>query len=228
MTLSARATTGVLRLPALARQIVVRYAKAARPGRGSKREQRWARAGARWLWRRAPVVGYALAALLLAPHAYEAARQWPEVVGKAQGEPPLVRAPAGPVRIAPTGAEAARAAGALAATRAELAPAAATAAAPAPTRDARPTETVDATPQPVYRVQLASLRNEADARHLRLADQPPFAAVLRDLETVIERANIGGGMFYRVQAGTFSDRVDAEIVCDELQRRQSACVVVRR
>jgi len=194
--------------------------------RSLRRWWRRARAGAGWLGRYAPVAGYALAAILVLPHVYDAARQWPEVVGKAAGAPPLVRAPAGPVRVAPAGAEAASTAGA--AQAAETGLALAEDAPELPTRDARPTESAADAREPVYRVQLASLRNEADARRVRVFDEPGLAAVLRDLETVIERANVGGGMFYRVQAGAFDDRLDAEIVCDKLQRRNSACVVIRR
>lgn len=82
--------------------------------------------------------------------------------------------------------------------------------------------------QPIYRIQLASVRDEADARRAWELYRLDLGAVLSGLPPVIERADIANGTFYRVQAGAFADRLQAEAVCDQLKQRNTACLVVRR
>ncbi len=79
-----------------------------------------------------------------------------------------------------------------------------------------------------YRIQLAAVRDEADARRawdLYLVDLGP---VLRGVQPFIERAETGNGTFYRVQIGPFANQQEAESLCDELKRRNASCFVIRR
>lgn len=82
--------------------------------------------------------------------------------------------------------------------------------------------------QPIYRIQLASVREEADARRAWDLYRLDLGDVLGGFAPVIERADIANGTFYRVQAGAFDDRLQAEAICDELKGRDVACLVVRR
>jgi cell division septation protein DedD len=82
--------------------------------------------------------------------------------------------------------------------------------------------------QPTYRIQLASVREEADARRAWDLYRLELGDVLADFAPVIERAEIANGTFYRVQAGAFGDRLEAEAICEELKARNTACLVVRR
>jgi cell division septation protein DedD len=78
-----------------------------------------------------------------------------------------------------------------------------------------------------YRIQLAAVRDEADARRawdLFMADLGP---VLRGVQPFIERADTANGTFYRVQIGPFANQQDAETLCDELKRRNASCFVIR-
>ncbi len=79
-----------------------------------------------------------------------------------------------------------------------------------------------------YRIQLAAVRDEADARRawdLFLVDLGP---VLQRVQPFIERAETANGVFYRVQVGPFANLQDAESLCDELKRRNASCFVIHR
>jgi cell division septation protein DedD len=79
-----------------------------------------------------------------------------------------------------------------------------------------------------YRIQLAAVRAEADARRawdLFLVDLGP---VLSGQKPIFERAETANGVFYRVQVGPFGTQEEAEILCDELKRRNASCFVLRR
>ncbi|HSA80683.1 MAG TPA: SPOR domain-containing protein [Geminicoccaceae bacterium] len=79
-----------------------------------------------------------------------------------------------------------------------------------------------------YRIQLAAVRGEADARRawdLFLDDLGP---VLSGLQSFIERADTANGVFYRVQVGPFASQQAAESLCDELKQRNASCFVIRR
>ena len=79
-----------------------------------------------------------------------------------------------------------------------------------------------------YRIQLAAVREEADARRawdLFLVDLGP---VLSGLQPFIERADTANGVFYRVQIGPFASLQEAESLCDELKQRNASCFVIRR
>ncbi len=79
-----------------------------------------------------------------------------------------------------------------------------------------------------YRIQLAAVRDEADARRawdLFLVDLGP---VLKGVQPFIERAATANGVFYRVQVGPFASLQQAELLCDQLKQRNASCFVIRR
>ncbi len=96
-----------------------------------------------------------------------------------------------------------------------------------PTLETGPTNGVAAL-EGGYRIQLAAVRDESDARRawdLYLVDLGP---VLRGVQPFIERAETANGVFYRVQIGPFANLQEAESLCDELKRRNASCFVIRR
>ena len=79
-----------------------------------------------------------------------------------------------------------------------------------------------------YRIQLAAVRGEADARRawdLFMGDLRP---VLGDVAPIFERAETVNGVFYRVQIGPFASQQTAESLCEELKQRNASCFVIRR
>jgi hypothetical protein len=79
-----------------------------------------------------------------------------------------------------------------------------------------------------YRIQLAAVRGEADARRawdLFMGDLRP---VLGDVAPIFERAETANGVFYRVQIGPFASQQTAESLCEELKQRNASCFVIRR
>jgi hypothetical protein len=79
-----------------------------------------------------------------------------------------------------------------------------------------------------FRVQVAAVREEADAHRawdLFVADLGP---VLRDVQPYFERAETANGIFYRVQLGRFATQQAAESLCEELKQRNASCFVIRR
>jgi hypothetical protein len=89
------------------------------------------------------------------------------------------------------------------------------------------------TPPPVaaegeFRIQLAAVRGQADARRawdLFVADMAP---VLSGMEPIFERADTTNGVFYRVQIGPFASQQTAESLCEQLKQRNASCFVIRR
>lgn len=79
-----------------------------------------------------------------------------------------------------------------------------------------------------YRVQLAAVREEADARRAWDLFMIDLGPVLTRLQPYFERAETTNGVFYRVQAGPFATLDSAESVCTELKQRNASCFVVRR
>jgi SPOR domain len=139
---------------------------------------------------------------------------------------------------APPAKPAAEAPAAVATSR-EVRPAAAVAAAPAADLRARerPTETAALTgpraPLPIaaggdYRIQLAAVRGQSDAKRawdLFMGDLRP---VLGDVAPIFERAETANGVFYRVQIGPFASQQTAESLCEELKQHNASCFVIRR
>ena len=79
-----------------------------------------------------------------------------------------------------------------------------------------------------FRIQLAAVRGEEDARrawNLFMVDLEP---VLSTVEPIFERAETANGVFYRVQIGPFASQETAESLCDQLKQRNASCFVIRR
>lgn len=79
-----------------------------------------------------------------------------------------------------------------------------------------------------FRVQLAAVRAEADARRAWDLFQVDLGSVLQGLQPYIERADTSNGTFYRVQVGSFVELAEAETLCEDLKQRNASCFVVRR
>jgi cell division septation protein DedD len=99
---------------------------------------------------------------------------------------------------------------------------------PPATTAARPGTSQVATRDSPYRIQLAAVRDEADARRAWDLFQVDLGSVLSGLEPFIERADTANGVFYRVQIGPFASLQDAEALCDQLKQRNASCFVIRR
>jgi cell division septation protein DedD len=125
------------------------------------------------------------------------------------------------------------------APRERSAPAPAAEPTPAPVAEPTPAPAAEPTPAPAqstrlaaiddrYRVQVAAVREEADARrawNLFVADLGP---VLRDVQPFFERAETANGIFYRVQIGPFATQQAADSMCEDLKQRNASCFVIRR
>jgi SPOR domain len=110
---------------------------------------------------------------------------------------------------------------------------------PAPRQPSEPESAAEPTPPPAqpiqvaaiddrYRVQVAAVREEADARRawdLFMADLGPL---LREVQPFFERAETANGVFYRVQVGRFETEEAAESLCEELKQHNASCFVIRR
>jgi cell division septation protein DedD len=79
-----------------------------------------------------------------------------------------------------------------------------------------------------YRVQLAAVREQADARRAWDLFMLDLGPILSRYQPYFERADTTNGIFYRVQVGPFASAGAAETVCDELKQRNASCFVVRR
>lgn len=105
----------------------------------------------------------------------------------------------------------------------EPAPAAATSE-PAPQVAALPDATTGG-----FLVQLAALRAKDGARPAWARLQQEHPALLGDRELAIQRVDLGDrGIFYRVQAGYFADRISARSLCNALKARGQDCLVIER
>jgi hypothetical protein len=79
-----------------------------------------------------------------------------------------------------------------------------------------------------FRIQLAAVRGQADARRaweLFVADMAP---VLSGMQPIFERADTTNGVFYRVQIGPFASQQTAESLCEQLKQHNASCFVIRR
>ena len=81
---------------------------------------------------------------------------------------------------------------------------------------------------PGFRVQLAAVREQDDARRAwaDLADR--LGSLVADYEPFYERAETVNGVFYRIQLGPFASEQTADRLCVEVQRRNASCFVVAR
>ena len=83
-------------------------------------------------------------------------------------------------------------------------------------------------PDGAFRIQLAAVRGEADARRAWDLFMVDLGPVLSEVEPIFERAETANGMFYRVQIGPFASQEAAESLCEELKQRNASCFVIRR
>lgn len=145
-------------------------------------------------------------------------------------DPAALAAEADAATDVPTDDETAAVAAALTAAAASAAAEADAAAEPAADVAAEP-EAVETASLPAgsYRVQLAAVRSEADARATWGQLQQKLPELLGDLSLFIERIDLGGdkGIFYRVQAAPLADHQTAQKLCGNLAARGQDCLVVR-
>jgi hypothetical protein len=79
-----------------------------------------------------------------------------------------------------------------------------------------------------FRIQLAAVRDEADARRAWGELASGMGPVLSGVRPFFERAETADGTFYRVQIGPFATQEPAESLCEELKQRNASCFVIRR
>ncbi len=109
--------------------------------------------------------------------------------------------------------------------------AAASTAATAGSNDASSSMTVTAKTMDVakiYTVQIASYRSEQEASTGWQALTAEQADLLAKLPHAVAKADLGAdkGIYYRLQAGSFSDRNDAKALCADLKDHSIDCMVV--
>ncbi|HEY7600133.1 MAG TPA: SPOR domain-containing protein [Candidatus Limnocylindrales bacterium] len=79
-----------------------------------------------------------------------------------------------------------------------------------------------------FRIQLAAVRGQADARRAWELFARDLGPALRGIEPIFERADTANGVFYRVQVGPFASQEAAETLCEQLKQRNASCFVIRR
>lgn len=79
-----------------------------------------------------------------------------------------------------------------------------------------------------FRVQLAAVRDEADAQRAWDIFQQQIGPFVSGLEPFFERAETSNGIFYRLQVGPFGDDGEADRLCIELKKQDVSCFVVSR
>lgn len=79
-----------------------------------------------------------------------------------------------------------------------------------------------------YRVQLAAVREEEDAKRAWALFQEQLGSLITGLQPYFERAETSNGIFYRVQVGPFAETAEADRVCIELKKQSASCFVVTR
>lgn len=78
----------------------------------------------------------------------------------------------------------------------------------------------------VWRVQVASMRDDQSARQAWDQVRARHPALLAGLSPTIVRAEVGSGTVYRVQVGPFADRAAANATCTSLKAERTDCLVV--
>jgi SPOR domain len=81
---------------------------------------------------------------------------------------------------------------------------------------------------PGFRVQLAAVREQDDARRAWTDLAGRLGSLVADYEPFYERAETVNGVFYRIQLGPFASEQTADRLCVEVQRRNASCFVVVR
>jgi SPOR domain len=77
-----------------------------------------------------------------------------------------------------------------------------------------------------FRIQLAAVRDEADAARAWAGLVDRLGSLVADYEPYYQRAETSNGVFYRIQVGSFASERAADAVCVEVQRRNASCFVV--
>lgn len=81
----------------------------------------------------------------------------------------------------------------------------------------------------VYELQVASVRQSADAERERNRLAAAFPDLLGELELRVQEASVeGAGTFFRVRSGSIADLGAAREVCRRLEAAEQGCLVVRR
>ncbi|MGI9418078.1 MAG: SPOR domain-containing protein [Geminicoccaceae bacterium] len=89
-------------------------------------------------------------------------------------------------------------------------------------------QTFEATTDGRYRVQLAAVRAEEDAKRAWTLFQEQLGPFIGGLQPFFERAETSNGVFYRVQVGPFGETAVADRLCVELKKQDVSCFVVSR
>lgn len=79
-----------------------------------------------------------------------------------------------------------------------------------------------------FRIQLAALDSEAEVGAMWDGFVTEFAPLVRGLERYVVKMRSASGVLYLVQVGPFDDLQQAMGTCDELNRQDADCVVIRR
>jgi cell division septation protein DedD len=95
-------------------------------------------------------------------------------------------------------------------------------------RDAAKAAAVQPAAGGAYRVQIAALRSEEDAKAVIARARKSGGDLLSGLNFEVKRADLGAkGVYYRVQIGPLADASSASGLCDRLKDRKLGCMVVR-
>jgi cell division septation protein DedD len=79
-----------------------------------------------------------------------------------------------------------------------------------------------------FKIQLGAVRSEEAARIEWDKLRKTYAPVLGRLTLNIDKADLGvKGIYYRIQAGPFSDRAAADAACQELTKQKTPCLAIR-
>ena len=80
-----------------------------------------------------------------------------------------------------------------------------------------------------FRVQLAAVRSESEAREVWERLQKTYPGLLGTLQPQVARTDLGTGrgVYYRLQAGPLSEKTLAEMLCGSLKSRKVECLVVQ-
>ncbi|MGI9435175.1 MAG: SPOR domain-containing protein [Geminicoccaceae bacterium] len=84
------------------------------------------------------------------------------------------------------------------------------------------------TPGGRFRVQLAAVRQEEDAKRAWAMFKEQLGPFMIDVEPFFERAETDNGTFFRVQIGPFAENSTATSLCTELKKQDASCFVVTR
>lgn len=77
-----------------------------------------------------------------------------------------------------------------------------------------------------FRVQVAAVRDEADASHAWDRAQTNYHAILASREPLVVRAETSNGVIYRIQTGPFPTHSEADQFCTRLKAQGAICFVV--